>query len=129
MNSDRINMVTVDKYGRIRDIKTERFPKITSLGFPGGKAKALRLQALSKLLNYAYHHSVSTVVFEDLDRIKKRRFTKNRKANRKISRFAKRKLLNHAIIMAMKYGFKVYLVDPAYTSKLGEKLGKELGIG
>ena len=30
--------------------------------------------------------------------------------------------------MALKYGFKVYLVDPSYTSKIGEMLGKDLGI-
>jgi len=28
--------------------------------------------------------------------------------------------------MAMKYGFKVYFIDPVYTIKIGEKLGKEL---
>ena len=30
--------------------------------------------------------------------------------------------------MAMKYGFKVYFIDPAYITKRGEKLGKELGL-
>jgi len=30
--------------------------------------------------------------------------------------------------MAMKYGFKVYFIDPVYTIKIGEKLGKELGL-
>ena len=30
--------------------------------------------------------------------------------------------------MAMKYGFKAYFIDPAYTTKIGEKLGKELGL-
>ena len=28
----------------------------------------------------------------------------------------------------MKYGFKVYFIDPVYTIKIGEKLGKELGL-
>ena len=86
------------------------------------------LQALAKLMNYAYHHGVSIILFEDLDRIKERRYTKSRKANRKITRFPKRKLLEYGIVMATKYGFKVYLVNPAYTSKTGEKLGKLLGL-
>ena len=30
--------------------------------------------------------------------------------------------------MALKYGFKVYLVDPSYISKIGETLGKDLGL-
>lgn len=68
------------------------------------------------------------VVFEDLGRIKKRRYTKSKTANRRITRFPKRKLLEHAIVMGLKYGFRVYLVNPAYTSKIGEKLGKTLGL-
>jgi len=128
LNSDRISMVIVDDRGVIRDIKTEWFPEVVSHGFPREKAKTLRLQALAKLLNYAYHHGVGIVLFEDLDRVKKRRFTHSRSANRRISRFAKRKLLEHAIVMALKYGFKIYLVNPAYTTKIGEKLGRELGL-
>ena len=128
LNSDRINMVIVDRQGIIRDTRTEWFPEVTSHGFPRNKAETIRLQALAKLLDYAYDHGVGIVLFEDLEMIKKRKHTRSRTANRKISRFSKRKLLEHGIIMAMKYGFKVYLVNPAYTSKLGEKLGKELGL-
>ncbi len=127
LNSDRINMVIVDKLGIIRDIKTEWFPEVTSHGFPRNKANTIRLQALAKLLNYAYYHGVSLIVFEDLDMIKRRRYTRSKTANRKITRFPKRKLLEYGIVMALKYKFKIYLVNPAYTSKLGEKLRKELG--
>lgn len=128
LNSDRINMVIVDGQGVIRDVKTVYFPEVTSHGFPGSKANTIRLQALAKLLLYAYHHGVGVVLFEDLWRIKERRYTGNRSANRKITRFPKRKLLGHAVVMAMKYGFKVYLVNPAYTSKTGEKLEDKLGL-
>ena len=128
LNSDRINMVIVDKLGIIRDVKTEWFSEVTSHGFPKDKANTIRLQALSRLLDYAYHHGVSVVLFEDLNRIKNRKFTKSKTANRKITRFPKRKLLEHGIVMALKNGFKVYLVNPAYTSKLGERLGTELGL-
>ena len=113
-------MVIVDRQGIIRDIKTEWFPEVTSHGFPRGRANTLRLQAIAKLLDYAYHHGVSVVLFEDLEGIKKRRFVRSRTANRKITRFPKRKLLEYGVVVALKYGFKVYLVNPAYTSKLGE---------
>ena len=128
LNSDRINMVIVDKQGIIRNNKTEWFPEVTSHGFPRNKANTIRLQALAKLLDYAYRHGVGTVLFENLGRIKKRRYTRSRTANRKITRFPKRKLLQHGVVMAMKYGFQVHLVNPAYTSKIGEKLGKTLGL-
>ena len=73
--------------------------------------KKLRLNALySRLLKYAYHHNVEMVVFENLLTIRKRRYTGNRTANRKITRFAKRELLQHGVVMAMKYGFKALLV-------------------
>ncbi|MEM3923733.1 MAG: hypothetical protein QXZ48_05505 [Zestosphaera sp.] len=128
LNSDRVNMVIVDKSGVIRDAKTEWFPEVTSHGFPGVKARAIRLQALAKLLSYAYHHGVSVTVFEDLDRIKRRKFTGSPITNRKMSRFPKRKLLEHAVVMALKHGFKVYLVDPSNTSVVGSYLSRELGL-
>jgi len=120
LNSDRVNMVIIDRYGRIRHVKTERIPEVTSHGYPRGKAKARRLEALAKLLRYAYHHNVGTVIFENLLVIKKRKYTRSKKANRKITRFAKRELLQYGIVMAMKYGFKVLLVNPKGTTKSEE---------
>jgi len=123
-NSDRINMVIIDKQGVIRETRTERFGEVNSPNYPRNKAWTLRLQALGKLLNYAYHHNVSTVVYEDLFKIKRRRIkkTKSRNGNRKASNFPKKKLLQHAITMALKYNFKVYLVNPSYISRLAEKI-------
>ena len=119
-NANRINMVIVDRYGRVRDIKTVRFPEVTSHGYPRNKARAKRLEALAKLLKYAYHHNVGTVVFENLFIVKHRKFTRNSTANRKISRFAKKELLQYGVVMAMKYGFKVLLVNPKGTTSSKE---------
>ncbi len=119
-------MVIVDRQGIIRDFKTEWYSKVNRPGYPKNKAWALRLQALGRLLRYAYHHGVSTVLFEDLDKIKrtneKGKMNSGRNGNRKITRFPKRKLLEHSILMALKYGFRVYLVNPNNTSELAEKL-------
>jgi len=130
LNSDRINMVIIDRYGRIRDVKTEWFPEVTSHGYPRSKARAKRLEALAKLLRYAYNHNVGSVVFENLLIIKKRRYTESKSANRKIARFAKRELLYYGIVMAMKYGFKVLLVNPKGTTKSEEhdKVMKRYGL-
>ena len=130
LNSDRVNMVIVDRFGRIRDVKTQWFTEVTSHGFPRNKAKTKRLEALAKLLRYAYHHNIGTVVFENLLAIKKRRYTSNSTANRKITRFAKRELLQHALVMAMKYGFKVKLVDPSGTthSREHDEVMKRYGL-
>jgi IS605 OrfB family transposase len=128
LNSDRINIVIIDKQGIIRDTKTEWYPEVNRPGYPGKKAMTLRLQALGRLLRYAYHCNVGTVAFEDLDRMKERNFTSSRNGNRKISRFPKKKLLEHGKVMALKYGFKVELINPNNTSKLGEKLSRSLGL-
>ena len=130
LNSDRINMVIIDRYSRIRDVKTEWFSEVTSHGYPRGKARAKRLEALARLLRYAYHHNVGTVVFENLLVIKKKRYAKSRRANRKITRFAKRELLQHGIVMAMKYGFKVLLVNPKGTTNSEEhsKIMRRYGL-
>ena len=123
-NSDRINMVIIDRQGIIKETKTEWYSEVNRPKYPKNKAWPLRLQALGRLLKYAYYHNVSTVLYEDLDRIKRRRVkkTKNRSGNRKASNFPKKKLLQYAITMALKYNFKVYLVNPSYTSRLAEKL-------
>ena len=113
---------------KYRDTKTEWYTEVNSPGYPGNKAMTLRLQALGKLLRYAYYCGANTVLFEDLDRIKKRKFNSSRNGNRKISRFPKKKLLEHGILMAWKYGFRVYLVNPNRTSKLAEKFKNSFGL-
>ncbi|MCD6196599.1 MAG: hypothetical protein J7J82_07440 [Staphylothermus sp.] len=130
LNSDRINMAIIDGHGRIRDKKTVWFPEVTSHGFPRSIAKARRLEALAKLLKYAYYHGVSTVVFENLLTIKYRKYTRNPTANRKVTRFAKKEILQHAIISSIKYGFRVLLVDPKGTthSKEHDKIMKKYGL-
>ncbi|WP_456327145.1 IS200/IS605 family accessory protein TnpB-related protein [Archaeoglobus sp.] len=128
LNSDRINMVIVDREGKIRDVKVKHFPEVTSHGFPKNEAKDIRLKSLAELLDYAYYHNVGIVLFEDLNRIKKKQFTNNPKANRKISRFAKRELLDYGITMALKRGFRVFLVNPTNTSKIAKQICKNLGL-
>lgn len=128
LNSDRINMVIVDREGKIRNVKVKHFPEVTSHGFPKNKAKDIRLKALAELLDYAYYHNVRIVLFEDLDRIKKKLFINNPKANRKISKFAKRELLDYGTTMALKRGFKVFLVNPANTSKIAKQILRKLGL-
>jgi len=120
LNSDRINLAIIDERGRLVDVRTARFPETTSHGFPRSKARAMRLGALAKLLGYCYYHGVGTVAFEDLFEVKGRRFAKSKTANRKMSRFAKRELLQHAITMSLKYGLRVLLVDPKGTTSSRE---------
>jgi hypothetical protein len=86
LNSDRVNMVIIDKQGVIRDARTEWYPEVNRSGYQK-KARALRLDALGRLLKYAYNHNVSRVLFEDLDRIKRNNKKNSKTDNRKKNSF------------------------------------------
>ncbi|WP_223211933.1 transposase [Thermococcus henrietii] len=130
LNSDRVNMVILDERGIIRDVKVEHFPGVNSPGFSNRRARDLRLKALARLLDYAFYHGVRVVFFEDLGRIKRKngKATTSRKGNRKASTFAKKELLEYGVVMALKRGFEVYLVNPAGSSKLGREFARGLGL-
>jgi hypothetical protein len=77
---------------------------------------ALRLNALSQALIFLSRIGVDYVVFEDLFLVKRRRFTRSKSGNRKVSRFAKRQMLIHGVIKALRLGFDVVLVNPKGTT-------------
>nr|WP_202945690.1 hypothetical protein [Thermogladius calderae] len=120
LNSDRVNMVIVDRDGEIVYVKSVRFPEVTSHGSPAELNKQKRLQALSRLIRLAKLVGATHVAFENLLDIKKRRYTRSPSANRKISRFAKRQLLLHGILRSLREGLCVVLVNPKGTTKSEE---------
>jgi predicted transposase len=130
LNSDRLNVVVVSKDGEIIANKTWWYSDVVRPGFPKGKAMALRLNALSQALNFLSRVGVDYVVFEDLFLVKRRRFTRSKSGNRKVSRFAKRQLLIHGVIKALRLGFNVVLVNPKGTtnSEDHDKVMREKGF-
>jgi len=121
LNSDRINMVVLDKEGSIVAMRTEHFPEVTSPGYPRDKARERRLQSLAKLLEYAVRIGVDYVAFENLLKVKRKtKRVKSRKGNRKATKFAKRELLIHGILASLRRGFTVLLVNPRGTTNSEE---------
>ena len=125
-NPDRINMVIVDTNGEIRDIKNEHFHEVTSHGFPRNKAKAIRQEALSRLVKYAREHGVRYFIVEKLEKPKTK--TRSKKTNRKISRFTLREYLNQMEILVKKVDGKLIKVNPAFTSIDAIPLARKLGL-
>ena len=125
-NSDRINMVIVDREGHLLDIRTEHFPEVTSHGFPREKARDLRMKALVRLVDYAYHHGVSDYVVEKLE--KPRTKTGSKTANRKINKFSLREYLNHMKTLIPRYSGRIHLINPSYTSVDAIPLSRKLGL-
>jgi predicted transposase len=130
LNSDRLNVVVISKDGEIIAKKTWWYSDVTRPGFPKGKARALRLNALSQALNFLSRVGVDYVVFEDLFLVKKRKFTRSKSGNRKVSRFAKRQMLTHGVIKALRLGFNVILVNPKGTtnSEYHDRMMREKGF-
>jgi len=130
LNSDRLNMVVVDGGRRIVSLKSMKFPQVVRHGFPRIKARDIRLKSLKKLLIFARSVGADYVVFENLFTVKKRSKTSSPLGNRKITRFAKRQLLIHGIVMALKLSLTPILVDPKGTtsSKEHKKVMKRKGL-
>jgi predicted transposase len=130
LNSDRLNVVVINKEGEIITFKTWWYSEVVSHGFPKGKAMALRLNVLSEALNLLSRVGVDYVVFEDLFLVKRRKFTTSKSGNRKVTRFAKKQLLVHGVIKALRLGFNVILVNPKGTtnSEDHEKVMREKGF-
>ena len=130
LNSDRLNVVVINKESSIVTAKTWWYSEVVSHGFPKDKAKALRLNALSQALNFLSRIGVDYVVFEDLFLIKNRRFTRSKSGNRKVSRFAKKQLLIRGVIKALRLGFNVVLVNPKGTtnSESHDRVMREKGF-
>jgi hypothetical protein len=128
LNSDRLNVVVINKEGKIITLKTWWYSEVVSHGFP--KGKALRLNALSQALNFLSLVGVDYVALEDLFLVKSRKFTRSKSGNRKITRFAKKQLLIHGVIKSLRLGFNVILVNPNGTtnSEEHEKVMREKGF-
>lgn len=97
-------------------MKTAWFPEVTLHGFPKNKAKDARLKKLKELLAFARRIGVDYVAFENLFVVKKHSKVSSPNGNRKIARFAKRQVLQHGLLMAMKLNLTPILVDPQGTT-------------
>jgi predicted transposase len=130
LNSDRLNVVVINKVGGVVSFKTFWYSDVVSHGFPKDRARALRLNALSQALEFLSRVGVNYVVFEDLFLVKGRKFTRSKKGNRKVSKFAKKQMLTHGVIKALRLDFNVILVNPKGTtnSDKHEKVMKEKGF-
>ena len=62
--------------------------------------------------------------------MKRRKFTRSKSGNRKVSRFAKKQTLTHGVIKALRLGFDVVLVNPKGTtnSEDHDRIKREKGF-
>ena len=119
-NVDRINMVIIDSYGRIRDVKNIHFPEVVN--YSKGKSTATRQEALSKLVKYAVSHGVKYFVIEGLARPNNIRG--------KARKWSIREYQQQMEMLAKKVGGTLIKVNPAFTSidAIGVALSRGVGV-
>ncbi len=119
-NVDRINMVIADPYGRIRDIKNIHFPEV--INYNEDRSRAIRQEALSKLVEYAVSHGAKYFVIEDLSRPNSIRG--------KVRKWSIKEYQQQMAVLIKKVGGILIKANPAYTSidAIGIALSRRIDI-
>ncbi|NOZ31454.1 MAG: hypothetical protein GXO68_05880, partial [Crenarchaeota archaeon] len=136
VNTDRLNLAIVDKYGKLRDVKTFWFEDATRRGYPRRRARVLIGVAVHEMLRYGYHHGVETLFLENPEILGKLRLLwirNGRKIHRnynwKVSVF-RSSVIEMIKVKAPLYSIKAKYVDPRGTtnSKEHDKIMKKYGL-
>jgi hypothetical protein len=136
VNTDRINLAIVDEDGKLKDKKSFWFREVTARGFPRRKAWSIIGMKVHKLLKYAYHHGVSTIVLENPEIIGRLRLAwirggkrLHRNYNWRVSIFRNR-IIEMITVKAPIYGLHISYVSPRGTthSKEHDDIIKRYGL-
>jgi len=126
VNVDRVNLAIVDKNGDLRDYKTFWFGEATARGYPRRSARSVIGMRIHEMLDYAYHHGVSTIALENPEVLGKLRllWVKHGKRghenyNYRVSVFRCR-VIEMITIKTSLYAVKVKYVNPASTTNSKE---------
>ena len=117
-NVDRINMVIIDFSGRLRDHKSIHFPE--AIMSSREKAKALRQEALAKLVKYASNHGVNYFGIEKL--------SKPKNASGKVGRWSIGDYGQQMRVLVKKASGRLIEINPAYTTIEALAIASRLGL-
>lgn len=122
VNADRINLAIVDRYGRLRDVKTFWFEEASRKGCRKRRARSIIGMAVHAMLKYAYHHGVKTLFLENPDIMGKLKLLWIRNGRRLHSNYNWRVMTFRSSIIEMIalkapiYSIKAEYVDPKGTT-------------
>ena len=126
INVDRLNLTIVDRYGRLRDVKTFWFREVTARGYEKKPAWTKIHQAIHDMLSYAYHHGVSLLALESPEIIGYLRYYWVRNGDRGSRNYNyKVSIFRNRVIEAVSYKASLYAVDVAYVDPKGTTSSKE----
>jgi len=136
VNTDRINLAIIGEDGVLRDRKTFWFPELTARGYPRGKAWSIMGMKVHEMLEYAYHHGVSTLALENPEVLGMLKLfwirggdRRHRDYNWKVAVF-RSGVIEMIALKAPLYSIEVRFVDPKGTtnSKEHDEAMKRLGL-
>jgi len=126
VNVDRLNLAIVDRYGRLRDVRTFWFREITSRGYKKKPAWTKIHQAIHDMLDYAYHHGVSVIALENPEVIGYLRYYWIRNGDRKSKNYNyKKSIFRNKIIETVTYKAPLYSLKTIYVNPRGTSHSKE----
>ena len=126
VNVDRLNLAIVDKYGRLRDVKTFWFREITSRGYGRKPAWTKIHQAIHDMLDYAYNHGATLVALESPEVIGYLRYYWIRNGDRKSKNYNfKKSIFRNKIIEVITYKAPLYSLETIYVNPKGTTHSKE----
>ncbi len=126
VNVDRINLAIIDKYGRLRDIKTFWFREVTSRGYKRKSAWTKIHQAIHNMLDYTYHHGASVVALENPEIIGYLRYYWIKNGNRESRNYNYRvSIFRNKVIEAITYKTPLYTLKTIYVDPKGTTHSKK----
>ncbi len=122
VNTDRLNLVVINKGGDVVWMHTARFPQVTARGFKGRSAWSIIGERIHEVLRHAYHHGASVIAVENPEIIGYLRYYWIRNADRKTGNYNYRvsifrnSIIERIIWKAPLYSLHVVNVNPRGTT-------------
>ncbi|RLE67536.1 MAG: hypothetical protein DRJ43_07280 [Thermoprotei archaeon] len=126
VNVDRVNLAIVDRYSRLRDVKTLWFEEASWKRCPRQRAWSIIGMAVHNMLRYAYHHGVKVLFLENPETLGYLKTLWVRKGERRGNNYNYRvQIFRNRVVerIAMKaplYSIGVKYVDPRGTTRSEE---------
>ncbi|RLE84507.1 MAG: hypothetical protein DRJ96_07325 [Thermoprotei archaeon] len=126
VNVDRANLAVVDRYGRLRDVRTFWFEEASWKGCPRQRAWSIIGMAIHDMLRYAYHHGVKVLFLENPETLGYLKTLWVRKGERRSNNYNYRvqvfrnRVVERIALKASLYSIGVKYVDPRGTTRSEE---------
>ena len=126
VNVDRINLAIIDKYGRLRDVKTFWFEEASWKGCPKQKAWSIIGTAIHDMLKYAFHHGVETLFLENPEALGYLKTLWIRRGERKSNNYNYRvQVFRTRLVERIAMKAPLYAIDVKYVSPRGTTSSEE----